>query len=219
MKMRTLKVGELLITWLGHASFRIQGKEKTIYIDPYILDLDAPTADYILVTHEHYDHCAVENIKKLMGLGTFIIAPPPCMSNLSFAKPSQLKLLEVGQSFEHYGLKITAVPAYNIGKPYHSPKTGVGFIIELGGVKIYHAGDTDKIPEMSRLAGLLIDVALLPVGGTYTMDPREAADAVRLIKPKIAVPMHWGAGVVGTREDAEKFKELVGNSARVEVLG
>jgi len=215
--MRTFNIGPVTITWLGHSSFRIQGKEKTIYIDPYILDNDAKQADYIFITHEHYDHCATDNIKKIMGLGTFIISPPSCVSNLSFAKPNQMRLLEAGKSTEHYGLKVLAVPAYNIGKPFHTPRTGIGFVFEVDGVKIYHAGDTDKIPEMSKLAGLMINVALLPVGGKFTMNAHEAADAVKLIRPKVAIQMHWGS-IIGSINDAEEFKRLVGKAAQVVIL-
>jgi L-ascorbate metabolism protein UlaG (beta-lactamase superfamily) len=216
--------GMVQFEWLGHDSFRISIQGKIIYTDPYILDENPYRADLILVTHDHRDHCHVDNIQKLMKPDTVVVAPPNCVTKLSFASQKQLKLIEPEQSITVHNLPIKSVDAYNINKfrspnvPYHPPNTGYGYIFTVAGVKIYLAGDTDFIPEMKELANEHIDVALIPVGGKYTMDAQEAADAVRIIKPKVVIPMHWGADVIGTQEDAEKFKEIVGDICPVEIL-
>jgi len=201
----------LEIFWLGHASFKIKGQGLLIYIDPYQVK-QGERANLILITHDHYDHCDASSVKKIAGHETTILATSMSAEKLS----GNIKTLSAGDEIEVKGAKIKAVPAYNITKPFHPRGAGIGFVIALNGKTIYHAGDTDKIPEMENLEK--IDLALLPVGGTYTMDAAEAAEAVKMIKPEIAIPMHYGAGVVGSPEDAERFKELVGEISRVEIL-
>ncbi len=197
------------ITWYGHASFKISNS-AVIYIDPYLVPSDAEKADIVLVTHEHYDHCAVENIKALAKEDTVVVAPENCVSKL---EGLNVKPISANESVEVKGVVITATEAYNIDKPFHPKGLGVGYIVEINGVKIYHAGDTDAIEEMRTLN---VDIALLPVGGTYTMNAEEAAAIVNEFKPKIAIPMHYGE-IVGSELDAQKFKELV-KEARVEIL-
>ena len=190
------------IHWLGHASFKISNS-LVIYIDPYLIPENGEKADIILVTHEHYDHCAVENIKKLAKEDTIVIATEDCISKLA---DLNVKGVIPNQKLEIKGVTIETVPAYNIGKPFHTKASNwVGYVITLNGVRIYHAGDTDFIPEMKELKN--IDIALMPVGGTYTMNAEEAAEAVNSFNPKIAVPMHFGK-IIGSKADAEKFKEL-----------
>jgi len=198
------------IQWLGHDSFKISG-EKIIYTDPYKIKKE-DKADIILITHPHYDHCSPDDVRKIQGEDTIIVTTPDCASKLS----GDIKTVMPGDSIEAKGIKIEAVPAYNINKQFH-PKANkwVGFIFTANSKRIYLAGDTDKIPEMANLND--VDIALLPVSGTYVMTAEEAAEATNLIKPKLAVPMHYGAGVVGTKADAEKFKELC--SCNVEILG
>jgi len=216
--------GKVQVEWLGHASFRISSGGKVIYIDPFKLDKNPFPADLILVTHEHYDHCAVDNIGKLLKDGTVVIAPQNCLTKLAFVPRQNLKLLAPEQVAVVGRIEIKTIPAYNINKfrspgvPYHPSGYGLGYIFSFDGVKIYHAGDTDFVGEMRELAHDNIDIALLPVGGTYTMDAKEAAKAVQAIKPRVAIPMHWGAGVVGTQEDADKFRELVGELCEVVIL-
>jgi len=205
--MHTFDYNGVKIEWLGHASFRISDRKLVIYIDPYVVDEEAPKADIVLVTHEHYDHCAVDNIKKIIKDDGIVIATEDCFSKLV---ELNFKTVTPNQQLEIKGVKIETVPAYNINKPFHTPASQwVGYIVTLNNVRIYHAGDTDFIPEMKNLKD--IDIALLPVGGTYTMDYKEAADAVNTFKPKVAIPMHWGK-IVGSRSDAEKFKQLVTES-------
>jgi len=196
------------IKWLGHAGFKITG-DKTVYIDPFKINETEP-ADIIICTHEHFDHLSPEDIKKVQAGKTVIVTTPDSFSKVS----GNVKTLVPGQSMDVDGIKIEAVPAYNLNKHFH-PKDNkwMGVIITINGQRIYHAGDTDSIPEMSSLKN--IDVALLPVSGTYVMTAEEAADAANRINPKVAVPMHYGA-IVGTKEDAEKFRKLC--RCKVEIL-
>ncbi len=189
------------ITWLGHASFKISAPEGVIYIDPWRLE-DPEPADLILITHEHHDHFSADDLEKTRDVDTALVTTGAVAAQLR----GDVKTVRVGDSVEVKGIVVEVVPAYNLGKHFH-PKSagGVGFILTAGGRRIYHAGDTDAIPEM---ADIQAEVVLLPVGGKYTMDASEAARVANMIKPKMAVPMHWGAGVVGTRADAERFCSL-----------
>jgi L-ascorbate metabolism protein UlaG (beta-lactamase superfamily) len=187
--------------WLGHASFRLDGP-PTIYFDPWRLKHRQPQADIILISHEHHDHRSPKDVKRISGPGTVIVASPRAAEKLR----GNVRTLRPGDQTTVGEVQIEAVPAYNVNKSYHPRQAEhVGFIVTIGGERVYFAGDTDRIPEM---ADLQCDVALLPVGGTYTMDAEEAARAAADIGPQVAVPMHWGAGVVGTRADAERFRDL-----------
>jgi L-ascorbate metabolism protein UlaG (beta-lactamase superfamily) len=191
------------VEWLGHASFKISNKLK-IYIDPFDLKDEEEKADLIFITHEHYDHCSLQDIKKIAKDDTLVIITEDCI-----AKLRDFKTFPVlpGKSYEVKGIKFSTVPAYNLSKAFHTRASNwVGYVIEVDGIKIYHAGDTDFVPEMKELKG--IDIGLVPVGGTYTMNAEEAAKAVNSFKPKIAVPMHFGK-IVGSERDAEMFKDLV----------
>lgn len=198
------------IIWLGHASFKLIN-EKVVYIDPWkIKEKERGLADLILITHEHYDHCSPEDIAKLRKTDTQVVAPKDCVSKI----PGQTTAIKPGESLTIKGITLEAVPAYNLKKPYHPKSNGwVGYIITIGKEIIYHAGDTDLIPEMERIKA---DIALLPCGGTYTMDAEEAACAANKIKPKLAIPMHYGS-IVGTEKDVQRFKENV-RGVEVQVL-
>ena len=198
------------IHWLGHDSFRIDA-EKTIYIDPWQLKENVPPADLVLITHEHGDHCSPGDVTKIAGPETVIVTNTASAIKLKSQK-GQVRVVKPGDRLSINGIQLEAVPAYNLnkfrspGKPFHPKEAGhVGFIITAGGQRIYHAGDTDNIIEMDNLK---VDIALLPVSGTYVMTAEEAADAARRIAPRVAIPMHYGAGVVGTRADAERFAKL-----------
>lgn len=189
------------IRWLGHAAFLITGR-RIIYIDPYQIEFAGEVADIILITHDHPDHCSPDDVKWLRKGETVIVAPPSCANQFK----GDVRSVKPGDTLTIKGVTVQAVPAYNVDKPFH-PKDagGVGYIITVPeGIRIYHAGDTDLIPEME---GLKVDIALLPVGGTYTMDAAEAARAAEMVKPKLAIPMHWGT-LVGSRQDAERLREL-----------
>jgi|YelNatPaOPRAMG01_1025707.scaffolds.fasta_scaffold50015_2 L-ascorbate metabolism protein UlaG (beta-lactamase superfamily) len=202
------------ISWLGHDCFKIKNG-KTIYIDPFNIK-EGEKANIIFVTHEHYDHCSLKDIKKISTSETIVVAPESCKTQLSGMKT---KFVKPGDKIVVDGIEVEAVPAYNVnkfrapGEVFHpKEEEKVGYIITFGGVKIYHAGDTDLIQEMKNIQ---VDIALLPVSGTYVMTAEEAAEATKMIKTEIAIPMHYGA-IVGTEKDAEKFKKLA--SCKVEIL-
>lgn len=198
------------IHWLGHDTFKING-EKTIYTDPYNIK-HTDTADIILITHEHFDHCSPEDVKKLQGQNTVIIATEDCSLKLRGA----IKTIKPFDKISVNGIEIEAVPAYNINKTFHPKTKGwVGYIFKINGQRIYHAGDTDYIPEMKNFSD--IDVALLPVSGTYVMTAEEAAKAALEIRPKVAIPMHYGS-IVGSINDAQKFEELLRNKIKTIIL-
>ncbi len=200
---------------LGHAAFRIEGAGVTLYIDPFRIGREYGDGDLVLCTHDHFDHCSPEDIARVARGDAVIVAPGNCRAKLGGLKQEKV-IVGAGERREVKGVGVLAVPAYNVNKPYH-PRDygGLGYVVELGGVRVYHAGDTDLIPEMRELGE--VDVALLPVSGTYVMTAEEAAEAVRVIRPKVAIPMHYGV-IVGSRSDAERFKELAGGLAEVVIL-
>jgi L-ascorbate metabolism protein UlaG (beta-lactamase superfamily) len=192
------------IEWLGHAGFRIKTRAGVVYVDPYRVE-DGPTADLILITHDHFDHFSRDDVVRLAGRRTTAIGPATVTEQLRGRTIS----IAPGETVEVDELEIEALPAYNTnkldssGKPFHARESGwLGFLLRDGPRRIYHSGDTDVIPEMDQAAG--VDVALLPVSGTYVMSPQEAAEAARRIDPGVAVPMHWGT-VIGSEEDADAF--------------
>ena len=197
------------IAWLGHDSFRIVGS-KTIYFDPYQIG-PADPADLVLVTHEHFDHCSPEDVAKVQGPATKIITEKDSAPQLS----GDVQVVVPGEHVTVEGVTIEAVPAYNVDKAFHPKENGwLGFIVEIDGVRIYHAGDTDFIPEMS---GFKTDIALLPVSGTYVMTAEEAVEAALAIHPQIAIPMHYGA-IVGGSTDADAFKSALEGKIEVVIL-
>jgi L-ascorbate metabolism protein UlaG (beta-lactamase superfamily) len=195
-----LKINEeITLTWLGHASFKLKAGEKIIYIDPWKVKKDE--ADLILITHSHFDHLSPDDVRRVQKKETVIVATRDSASKVK----GDIRIMKPGEKITVDDIEIETIPAYNIGKSYHPKTSGwVGFIISVGGSRIYHAGDTDAIPEIKKLN---VDVALLPIGGTYTMTAEEAADIANEFKPKSVVPMHWGT-IVGSLGDAERFKKL-----------
>ena len=191
--------------WLGHDSFRLDGP-PVIYFDPWKLNGRLPVADLVLVSHEHYDHCSPEDVQKIRGPKTVLVASAGCADRLPGAR-----IVKPGDQLELSGVQIEAVHAYNLtkfrspGVPFHPRQSGhVGYVVAVDGVRLYFAGDTDSIPEMKDIR---CDVALLPVSGTYTMTTEEAAEAARILNPQIAVPMHYGSGI-GSGDDGERFAHL-----------
>ena len=200
--MGSFEYNGVKITVFGHASVMLESKEgKIIYIDPYILpEGDVEKADLVIFTHEHYDHCV--DPSKIKKDDTILIG-----SNCKYAqndiKPKDKITLD--------WVVIDAVYAYNVNKKFHPKGAGVGVIVNIDGVRIYHASDTDFIPEMKELKGK-VDIALIPIGGTYTMNVDEAVEAVKAIKPKIVVPIHYNI-INGTEADPNEFAEKVKEEA------
>jgi L-ascorbate metabolism protein UlaG (beta-lactamase superfamily) len=202
------------IEHLGHSSFKIK-EIKVIYIDPFNIVKPEP-ADIILITHSHFDHCSIKDIQKLVKNGTEIFITPDCQSKLNHLDGVKINLVHPNKVYTIGSIKIETIPAYNINKRFH-PKANdwVGYIVTVNKKRVYHAGDTDFIPEMNLLEN--IDIALLPIGGTYTMDVDEAAAAANSFKPKVFIPMHYDA-VEGTSADPKKLESQVDKSVKVFVI-
>lgn len=194
------------IHWLGHDAFRIDGS-VTVYIDPWKLPPGPPPAGLVLVTHDHFDHLSLPDIEAIAGPDTVVVGPASATGQV---RGLETVTVAPGDSVSVAGADVLAVPAYNVdkfrapGRPYHPRASGgVGYVVALDGVRYYHAGDTDVVPEMAEVR---CDVALLPVGGTFTMTWEEAAGACGLIDAQVAVPMHYG-DIVGGIGDAERFRD------------
>lgn len=195
------------IHWLGHSAFRIDGPQ-IIYIDPYMLEAENyPQADVILITHDHRDHCSPEDVTKIQGDDTVIVTIEAATAKLH----GDIRTVSPGDRTIVRGVEVEAVPAYNVDKfrspgiPYHPKESGhVGFVITLGNQHIYHAGDTDHIPEMADLGE--VDIAILPISGGPVMTAEEAIEAVGTIQPTMVIPMHIGRHR-GSPEDIRAFQE------------
>lgn len=206
------------IKWLDHASFQIQSESSVIYID--LAEEAEPTenADIILVSHIHGDHCDPKVIKKARKEDTVVIAPADCKSKIG----GKVTSLKPGEETTIGDVTVKAVEAYNFkrfrspGNPFHPKGLGVGYVITLEGKTIYHAGDTDFIEEMKQLGS--IDVALLPIGGTYTMEVEDGTEAAIVINPKVVIPHHHWDGKFGQTPDAFKKKVEATSDIRVVVL-
>lgn len=203
----------VVIKWLGHASFQITANGKTIYIDPYAGEY-TDKADIVLVTHSHYDHCDVSKIRAIRKKDTVVIAPADCASRIG----GEVKTIKPGEKISVDNITVEAVHAYNVrrfrspGNPFHPKGFGVGYLITIDGETIYHAGDTDFVPEMEELKERKINLALLPSGGTYTMDNPEAAEAAVAINPEVVIPMHrWNT-------DPEEFRRKVEATSDIKVV-
>ena len=198
------------IKWLGHAGFAINVQDKLIVIDPFQIK-ESVHADIILITHSHYDHCSVEDIDKIKKPYTVIVTEAESAKKLS----GDVRVVKPGDKITISGIDIKAVEAYNTNKSFHPKKNGwLGFIITVDGIRIYHAGDTDLIPEMDEFEA---DIALLPVSGTYVMTAEEAVEAAKRLKPEIAIPMHFDS-IVGSKNDAIKFKKDLEGICEVELM-
>jgi L-ascorbate metabolism protein UlaG (beta-lactamase superfamily) len=205
------------LEWLGHSGFRLSVGRAWVYIDPYRVPERSPAADLILITHGHYDHFSPQDVERLSTGRTRLVGPAAVAERVS----GQVHSIAPGELLEDElvrGVHVAAVAAYNTskrnpdGRLFHPRDAGwVGYDLNVRGERLYHSGDTDVIPEMDSVTG--VDVALLPVSGTYVMTAQEAAEAARRIGPRVAVPMHWGEHI-GSRADAAEFADR----APVEVI-
>ena len=200
------------IKWIAHSCFRIKAGGKVIYIDIGKYGEASEKADLMLITHSHTDHCDPNRVKKVLKEDTLVVAPKDCSTILG----KSVKTLKPGEETSFGNIRIKAVEAYNYkrfrspDKPFHPKGFGVGYLITVDGKTIYHAGDTDFVPEMKRFGP--VDLALLPTGDTYTMDNAESAEATITINPKIVLPMHrWDT-------HPEEFKKAVEANSKVKVV-
>ena len=192
---------------LYHSSIRIN-KEKTIYIDPFKIDRNYNDADIVFITHDHYDHYSEEDIDKVINENTTIIIPEELLTKLlrKGINKNAIITVEPNKNYMVQGIKFETISAYNTNKTFHPKENGwVGYIIIINGIRYYIAGDTDITEENKQVK---CDVAFVPVGGTYTMDFKEAASLINEIKPKIAIPIHYGS-IDGTEQDAIDFIRLL----------
>ena len=192
---------------LYHSSIRIN-KEKIIYIDPFKINKNYNDADIIFITHDHYDHYSEEDIDKVINENTTIIIPDELLTKLlrKGINKNAIITVEPNKNYMVQGIKFETISAYNTNKTFHPKENGwVGYIIIINGIRYYIAGDTDITEENKQVK---CDVAFVPVGGTYTMDFKEAASLINEIKPKIAIPIHYGS-IVGTEQDAIDFIRLL----------
>lgn len=210
--------GGVKVHWLGHDSFVLQGS-RTVMLDPFKAK-GMYKADILLISHEHYDHLSPDDIRRFTNSETTIVAPKICEGPLRpFSQ--EKKFVDPGSKIDVKGVRIEAVPAYNLNKYrapgvfFHPKADGkVGYVVTIDGVRFYHAGDSDATPEMKSLD---VDVAFLPVSGTYVMTAEEAAEAAKAMKVKVAVPMHIET-IIGSMADAYKFRDLLAGSREVVVL-
>ncbi len=226
MKQATYK--EARITALGHAGFIVELVEKKVSFafDPYDLQGEFDPVDYVFVSHPHFDHCDPASIRKLSGETTKIIAPNCCQQELADFGDA-VEYIADDEKHETKAFTYWTIPAYNINK-YRTPTEvfhprelgGVGFIVEFevpGGknMRFYHAGDTDFTPEMAELKK--VDVAFLPISGTFVMTLEEAVEAAESLEPKLAIPMHFGK-LLGSSADANNFQKALQGKVPVTVL-
>lgn len=202
--------GGINLKWTGHDGFQFSDNKKILYIDPFKLAKqynDLHNADLILITHNHFDHLSLDDLAKIINKETVIVAAKECVDQLKTLDVKEVKGVVPGEKINLQNIAVETIPAYNTNKDFHPKKDGkVGFIVTINNVRIYHTGDTDIIPEMKMTKP---DIALTPVSGTYVMTAEEASEAVNdLIKPNVAIPMHYNS-IVGTREDAVRFSKMV----------
>ena len=197
------------------SSIRIRG-EKVVYVDPFQVSGAAHDADVILLTHDHYDHFSADDIAKVVKDDTTIVAPEKMAKEAKALVPQNGAFVKVApnQSLTVKDIPIETVPSYNLNKSFHPKNAGwVGYVITTGGKRIYVAGDTDATPELKAVK---CDIAMIPIGGTYTMTPQEAAAAINEMKPKKVIPTHYGS-IVGKLSDGATFKALVDKDIKVDV--
>lgn len=202
------------ITVNTQSSIRIDGGDSIIRFDPLNISGEPHDADIIFITHEHFDHFSPDDIAKVSKPDTVIAAPASMKRKLEGAGISDAVYLKAGEKTEIKGIPVEAVPAYNTLKPFHQKFNGwLGYIVTVGGKRIYAAGDTDAVKEAEAVK---CDIALVPIGGTYTMNYREAASLVNKMRPGTVIPIHYGS-IVGSRSDGDNFRKLIDDGINVEL--
>ena len=202
---------------LTHSSIRISGSMGVVYADPFQVKGEPHDADYILATHDHFDHFSPDDIRKISKEGTILVIPEAMLDKAQEAADMVQEICCVfpWSRQKIQGLDVEAVPSYNIGKPFHPKEAGwVGYILTIDGERIYIAGDTDVNEDNLKVR---CDTALVPVGGKYTMDAAQAAELINEIRPSVAIPTHYGS-VAGKKKDAETFRKLVREPVKVEII-
>ena len=196
------------------SSIRIEGS-KVVYFDPFQISAETHDADLICITHAHYDHFDPESILRVCNQNTELVVPASMAKELGkLAWKGKKHLLALGERVDTAGLIITAKPAYNKLKPFHPKRNGwLGYLLEMDGRVYYAAGDTDAVKELQNIR---CDVALVPIGGKFTMNAKEAAGLINKIQPKVAIPTHYGS-IVGKLQDAETFRKMIDREVQVVV--
>lgn len=196
----------------AHASVRLETNAGIIYFDPFSIKSSVGDADYIFVTHSHFDHFSPENIEKVANENTVFVIPKSMLAEMNGIDKERVIALSPSDKCTLGGLVVEAVPAYNTNKPMHRAEYGwLGYVVTVDGQRVYVCGDTDATNEGESVK---CDIAFIPVGGTYTMDAREAADFTNKMKPGMAVPYHYGS-IVGDISCGDVFESLVSDSIKV----
>ncbi len=201
---------------LCHSSIKIK-KEKIIYFDPFKITENYKDADIIFITHDHFDHYSEEDIEKVKKEDTIIVVPESLYEKVlqEGLKKEYIITVIPNKNYQLKGIKFETIPAYNSNKKFHPKENNwVGYILEINDIRYYIAGDTDITEDNKKVK---CDVAFVPIGGTYTMDFKEAAELVNEIKPRIAIPIHYGE-IVGTKEDAKNFVKLLNSKIEGKIL-
>ena len=194
-----------------HSSIRIED-EKVVYFDPFKIEEETHDADVIFITHDHFDHFSVEDITKVEKEDTVYVIPE-CMYNLLGGE--NVVTMNPGDKGIVEGMDVMAIPSYNPNKTFHPKEKGyVGYLVKIGGKIVYVAGDCDMNEDNRKVK---CDIAFVPAGGKYTMDYKEAAELVNLIRPELAIPTHYG-DLTGDTNTGEAFAKLVDPSIRVEIM-
>ena len=195
-------------------SIRIKNDYSTIYLDPFRLKEEPHDADYVFITHPHYDHFSIEDIKKVIKRETIMIVPEKMEDDAGELRPEVKDIVAVkpGIYKEINGLEIETVPAYNTIKPFHPKRAEwLGYILRIDNKRIYISGDTGATKDARQVK---CDIALIPIGGTFTMDVKKAAELINLIRPEYAIPTHYGSSV-GNKTDGQTFASLVKKPIKV----
>lgn len=196
------------------SSIRVKSSSAILYLDPFQLKEETHDADYIFITHMHPDHFSIKDIRKVLKDNTILIVPTKMLDDAKELEREVSSIMPVSPGIykEINGLEFETVPAYNTIKPFHPKRAEwVGYILRIDGKRIYISGDTGATKEAKQVK---CDVALVPIGGTFTMDAKRAAELINIIRPEYAIPTHYGCGV-GKKSDGKAFASLVKSPIKV----